>query len=153
MSYTLVVIDMQRSFYASRGKRVQLHCKREIQRAMDDGAAIIFVEYIGQGPTIPSLVKLTDDYRRTFFIRKENDDGSSEVLKVIKSHRLPSRKLKFVGVNTNCCVLDTLTGVSAKSKKSSLEVISKACNSSMRYYHNEGLNIMARMKRVTVNKE
>lgn len=153
MSYTLVVVDMQASFRAANGKRVRAHCKREIERAMDNGAAIIFVEYVGQGYTIPSLVKMTDEYRRTFFIRKTNDDGSKEVVQVIKSHRLPSRKLKFVGVNTNCCVFETVAGVSSRLRKSSLEVISKACNSSMRYYHTEGLNNLALVKRVKVNKK
>jgi nicotinamidase-related amidase len=150
MSYTLVVVDMQDTFPASRNRRVRANCKREIMLAMERGADIIFVEYIGQGPTIPSLVRLTDSYHRVFFTRKSTDDGSKEVTKTIKDNRLKSKRIKIVGVNTNCCVLETVSGLSSRMKKSSLEVMAKACNSSSRYYHLDGLGDMFKMPRVSI---
>src|SRR6185436_16930036 len=104
MSYTLVIVDMQATFGAANSRRVRENCKREILQAMESNSPIIFVEYIGQGPTIPSLVRLTDDYDRVFITRKGDDNGSREVRKTIKDNKLPARRVRVCGVNTDCCV-------------------------------------------------
>ncbi|SRR5579885_1444967 len=148
--YTLVVVDMQSSFEAANSRRVRENCKREIERAMEAGAAIIFVEYIGQGPTIPSLVKLTDDYDRVFITRKNDDDGSREVRKVIQDNRLPAKRIRVCGVNTDCCVFETVSGLTCKLKSVTLEVVADACNSD--YQHLTGLNDMAKMSGVTIRR-
>lgn len=127
--YTLVVVDMQSTFEAANNKRVRNNCKREILQAIESNASIIFVEYIGEGPTIPSLVRLTDDYDRVFIVRKSTDDGSREVRKVIKDNKLPNRQIKVCGVNTDCCVADTVWGLAHKIKSAKIEVIPEACNS------------------------
>src|SRR5574339_388350 len=145
--YTLVVVDMQSSFEAANSRRVRENCKREIKRAMDNGAAIIFVEYVGQGPTIPSLVKPTDDYPRTFITRKDDDDGSREVAKVIRDNNLPGKRIKVCGVNTDCCVLETVSGLVNRLRSANFEVMADACNSD--YNHLTGLNDMANMSGVS----
>lgn len=127
--YTLVIVDMQATFGAANSKRVRANCKQEIVKAMESGAAIIFVEYIGQGPTIPSLVKLTDDYDRVFITRKSRDDGSQEVRSVIYNNKLPSHRIKVCGVNTDCCVLKTVYGLEDLMNPSKMKVIASACNS------------------------
>lgn len=147
--YTLVVVDMQSSFEAANSRRVRENCKREIERAMEARAAIIFVEYVGQGPTIPSLVKLTDDYERVFITRKNDDDGSREVRKVIQDNNLPAKRLKVCGVNTDCCVLETVSGL-CNRMKAAMEVIADACNSD--FQHLTGLNDMAKMSGVTIRR-
>jgi hypothetical protein len=150
MSYTLVVVDMQATFKAANNKRVRENCKQEIIKAMDSKAPIIFVEYIGQGPTIPSLVKLTDDYDRVFIIRKNDDDGSREVRKTIKNNKLPSRKIKVAGVNTDCCVLETVCGLNNSMKQTKIEINNKSCNSFSRYDHKNGLDFMGKLNNVTI---
>ena len=146
--YTLVVVDMQASFKATRKEYVRENCKREIIRAMDYGAAIIFVEYVGSGPTIPSLVKLTDDYERTFVTRKNSNDGSREVTNTIRNRKLASKRVKVCGVNTDYCVLETVSGLTRKLRDASLEVIADACNSS--FNHLAGLHNISKMSNVSI---
>lgn len=148
--YTLVVVDMQASFEAANNRRVRENCKRELERAMESGAAILFVEYVGQGPTIPSLVKLTDDYERTFIVRKNDDDGSREVAKVIRDNKLPAKRIKVCGVNTDCCVFETVCGLTNRLSTANLEVIGDACNSD--FNHLGGLNDLVKMPNVSVNR-
>jgi nicotinamidase-related amidase len=148
--YTLVVVDMQSSFEAANSKRVRENVKREIQRAMDNKAAIVFVEYVGQGPTIPSLVKPTDDYDRVFIVRKNDDDGSKEVSKVIRDNNLPGKRVKVCGVNTDCCVLETVNGLCSRLRSASFEVVGDACNSD--FNHLTGLNDMANMSNVSIRR-
>lgn len=151
MSYTLVVVDMQATFEAANNARVRNKVKQELSKAMERGAAIIFVEYIGQGPTIPSLVKMTDDYNRVYITRKDDDDGSREVKKVIKDNRLPSRDVRVCGVNTDCCVMETVFGISEKIKSVKIKVIAEACNSD--YNHKGGLQEMKRVSRIVYPKK
>lgn len=150
MPYTLCVIDMQATFEAANNKRVRENCKREILQAMESNAPIIFVEYIGQGPTIPSLVKLTDDYDRVFITRKGDDNGSREVRKTIKDNKLPSRRIKVVGVNTDCCVLKTVYGLNRLMKQTKIEINPKACNSFSPSCHKNGLDYMSKLTNVAI---
>lgn len=140
MSYTLVVVDMQTYFSAANDKSVLQNCKNEVAKAMDKGAAIIFVEFIGCGRTIPGLVKLTKYYDRVFIVRKDDDDGSREVRKVIKDNKLPANKIKVCGVNTDCCVLETVLGLNTLMKPSKMKVLAYACNSE--YDHTYGLHLL-----------
>ena len=141
---------MQATFGAANSRRVRENCKREILQAMESNASIIFVEYIGQGPTIPSLVKLTDDYDRVFITRKGDDNGSREVRKTIKDNKLPSRRIKVVGVNTDCCVLETVFGLNSSMRKTKIEINPKACNSFNSACHKSGLDYMATLSNVDI---
>lgn len=153
MPYTLVIVDMQASFSAANNKRVRDNCKHEIIKATDKGGAIIFVEFIGCGRTIPGLVKLTDDYNRAFIVRKDDEDGSREVHKVIKDNKLPSRRIKVCGVNTDQCVLATVCGLNSLMKQTNIEVITKACNSYSNHDHESGLKYMEKLPKVILNKK
>jgi hypothetical protein len=146
MSYTLVVVDMQAKFSAANDIRVLIEVEKEILKAMDSKSSIIFVEYRFNGPTIPSLVQLTDHYNRVFIVRKSNDDGSREVNKVIRDNRLPSRNIRICGVNTDYCVKSTVFGLSKKIKSAKLEVIAKACNSNGD--HTYGLDRMKEVSKI-----
>jgi nicotinamidase-related amidase len=153
MSYTLVIVDMQATFNAANSRRVRENCKQEILQAMESNASIIFVEYIGQGPTIPSLVKLTDDYDRVFITRKGDDNGSREVRKTIKNNRLPSRRVRVCGVNTDCCVLETVCGLNRSMKKTTIEISPKACNSFSNFDHKNGLDFMRKLSNVVIKRK
>jgi nicotinamidase-related amidase len=147
--YTLVVIDMQATFIAANNRRVRNNCKREILNAMLCGASIIFVEYVCQGPTIPGLLKLTDSYRKTFIVRKSQTDGSQEVLKTIKDHRLPKDHIKVCGVYTGCCVVETVAQLRTMLfRKFKLKVIGDACGSYSRSNHLFYLKKMSAMRNV-----
>ena len=153
MPYTLCVIDMQATFEAANNKRVRENCKEEIIQAIESNCPIIFVEYIGQGPTIPSLVKLTDDYDRVFITRKSEDNGSREVHRTIKDNKLPARRIRVCGVNTDCCVLETVCGLNRSMKKTTIEISPKACNSFSNYEHKNGLDFMCKLSNVIIKRK
>ena len=146
MAYTLVVVDMQYRFRASRNKRVRDNCIREVKLAMKRQSDIILLEYIGFGKTLPSIKNAISSYPKAIVVRKGDDDGSKEVAKAIKSYKL-SRKLRVVGVNTDCCVYQTTSSLSLKHHFS-IDVITKACNSACLGDHRHGLVCLKKLPRV-----
>jgi len=146
--YTLVLVDMQPYFSAANSRRVRDNCKREIEKAMERRAAIIFVEFNNCGPTVKSLIKMTDDYDRRFFAYKDMDDGSAEVAEVIHNNKLANKKLKVCGVNTDCCVRSTVQGLSSRLPKADIQVIGNACNTVGNHLY--GLNAMKNLPNVKV---
>lgn len=149
--YSLVIVDMQHGFVASRKKPVIRACEAAIAKAIQDEAAIIFVEFLGYGASRKTLRELTDNYYKTFVVRKGTDDGSREVSKVIKDNKLPSKIVKVCGVNTDFCVKATVRGLTSKMPRSTLEVLAKACNSNGS--HSSGLAAMATLNKVIINEE
>lgn len=135
MSYSLIIIDMQPHFSASNDFNVIDACKAEIKKAIDARASIIFVEYMGAGATNPSLVSLTDLYKKTFLVRKDDDSGATEVTRVIKQNNLAHKNIVVCGVNTDACVLETVAGLTIRFKKSKFKIISEACNSEDDHEH------------------
>lgn len=126
-------------------------CKRELIKAINDDAQIIFLEFCKHGPTIQELTSLLKEYKYTkyTFVSKEHDDGSKDLLNVILKNNLPP-SIKVCGVNTDCCVYDTVSGYlhamtnyKKKSKDSNefnVKVIIDACASS--WYHEKGVKYM-----------
>lgn len=96
------------------------------------------------------MVKLTDDYDRVFITRKGDDNGSHEVRKTIKDNKLPSRRVRVCGVNTDCCVLETVCGLNRSMKQTKIEIIPKACNSFDRHCHKSGLDFMGKLANVAI---
>lgn len=139
MSYTLCVIDMQDFFSASKGKRVRKSCIREIKKAMDSNATILFVEYKNYGPTIPLLTKLTKGYRRKFVVLKLHDGGGDEVVNFLTKQHLPKRNIRVCGVNTDACVEATVVGMNENLESSKIEVVADACDSNWKAGHRNGL--------------
>lgn len=146
MSYTLVVVDMQDTFSAANDARVRLNCSKEITKAMSAKAAIIFVEYSGQGPTLPGLTNLTIGYDLVFTTIKSGNDGSREVESVINDNDLPNDNIKVIGVNTDYCVLETVFGLSENMDPAKLQVIANACWSD--YDHHHGLERMSEVSTI-----
>lgn len=151
MSYTLVVVDMQYRFRASRDKRVKDNCIREVKLAIKRKASIIILEYIGFGHTLPSIKKLISSYPRALVVRKLDDDGSREVMGAIKSYKL-SNKLRMVGVNTDCCVYATTASLARKNHLS-IDVIANACNSHYIGDHLQGLHDLKRLPGVKIKRK
>ena len=133
---------MQREFAASKNKRVIANCCAEISKAIDDRAYIIFVEFVSHGMTNKSLVKLTDSYSKTFFLRKTKNDGSKEILNLLRGFKIKPRLVKVCGVNTSYCVRDTVSGLSDRLKvyapRTKIQVLSRSCNC----YDNHRIGLM-----------
>jgi nicotinamidase-related amidase len=140
MNYSLILIDMQKYFAAANNRRVQLGCRQAIYQAIADNAPIILVEYKGYGGTIRSLTDVISrlKYRRKFVVRKYDNDGADEIFDAIEKNKLPCKKLRLGGINTDCCVLETVFGLVNRYKlKNNIEVIANACGSE--HSHADGL--------------
>lgn len=124
--YTLVIIDMQEGFYVKSRMPVTSACALEIKKAIKNDARILFVEYEGFGPTLKKLKALTKGYPKTSVIKKENDDGSYELMCAINKRKYP-KTVKITGINTSYCVHDTVSGLVAGAPLYKIEVIAKAC--------------------------
>lgn len=152
MSYTILIVDMQSSFDAANGSRVQQSCKREILKAMRDNATIVFVEFDGNGPTLPMLTDLVKKakYKKTHYVIKYDDDGGTEVADYLRKKHLTRANMRVCGVNTNYCVLATVRGIKQHLNNSSLTIIADACASSTSYGHKHGLDTMHQLNNVKV---
>jgi nicotinamidase-related amidase len=137
MSYALVVVDMQYSFENSMNATLENNCIREILKAVKDNAPIIFLEYDGMDDTLESLTECVKNYKNYYIEVKYDDDGSEEVEQIVLNNKLPKRKFKVCGVNTDCCVADTVFGLTEKFPTAKVEVIEDACNSS--WSHENGI--------------
>lgn len=146
--YSLVVVDMQAKFHAALDKKVQEHCKKAIRRAIKSRAAIIFVEYVDHGPTLPCLTNLTKNYHRVFHTSKDDWDGSRHTLKVAENHSLPLFKIKVCGVYTDCCVHATVRGLSQKKPFSKIEILKEACGATNATAQDTGIKRMLELKNV-----
>lgn len=129
--YTLCVVDMQNEFKVQPYTRVADNSAREINKAVQDNANVIFVEYRGCGPTIEQLIKITRDiaYPRTYRVEKPGDDGSRPIIGEMRKHGLPDHHIKVVGVNTDCCVYRTVYGLKCDLPFATIEVVGDACDS------------------------
>lgn len=104
---TLVIIDMQKQFYAANKKLIIKACQREIKRAIKNKEPIIFVEYKFHGRTMRELKDLVKDYKHKHTTIKESNSGAYQIHNAIQKHNL-HKNLRICGVNTDACVLDTV---------------------------------------------
>lgn len=127
MPSTLVVIDMQDDFEAANQPDCVVGVTKEILLAKQRRDNIVFVEYIGCSPTHNGLLDLLKNYSNKARIKKSEDDGSREIIKVLKRRNFRSKKLRICGVNADCCVWDTVFGLLKRLKGTQIEVVKDAC--------------------------
>lgn len=135
--YTLIVVDMQETFWASTRDRVRKNCLREVTQAVKDDAHIIFLEYAYSGPTLGELTAAL--HNKCVFKEKSGDDGSAEVEQEVVLNKLP-KHCKVCGVNTDCCVYATVRGLTSRFPMANIDVITDACDSD--WNHLNGLGKM-----------
>jgi nicotinamidase-related amidase len=126
---TLVVIDMQPSFTSAKDPDVVASVAREIIEAKSNQASIIFLEYVCCFPTLKGLLNLARGYKNKYRLTKEEDDGSLEILKHVKRHRnrINTKEFRVCGVNTDYCVLETVSGMLNKLPDSKIKLVKDAC--------------------------
>jgi nicotinamidase-related amidase len=144
--YTLVVVDMQKTFASSRKLSVIRNCKSLLKQAMEDKAGIVFLEYMDYGQTHSELLALTKAYKKAYQINKFEDDGSAETATMVRKHRLPKRLFRVCGVNTTYCVTATVRGLTKRLPDAKIEVIGKACNSIDPTNHSMGLDYLRKLR-------
>ena len=126
--YTLICIDMQPGFVAAKDPVTINACAKEISFAIENKNPIIIVEYKYNGPTWPRLTNLVRDYPFVSFIKKNDDDGSEDIMNFFYRCKIQPERIRIVGVNTDACVLATLYSLYTASCFR-LEIVRKACNS------------------------
>jgi len=126
---TLVIVDMQPVFQASRDPNTIIAVTHEIFMARQNNHAIIIVEYARSGKTHAGFNELLKGYPHKARVSKHDDDGSKEIVRALCRRNFPMNTLRVCGVNTDCCVYETVTGLIKKLSKTKIEVVKKACNS------------------------
>jgi len=103
---------MQDSFTAAKYKSVQYGCISEIEQAIKRNAPIVFVEYRYSGKTVESLKQLVAavKYENVHTVTKTTNNGALAINKLLQRKKLPKNHLRVCGVNTDCCVLETIEG-------------------------------------------
>jgi len=145
----LLVVDMQPRFSSSRPSWLIRNVSREIHSAMKKSWGIVFLEYTrrcGRGGvflterTHGKLLLLVEGYEHAMTVHKESDDGSREVLHAIDGwygddgREHSGGGIRVVGVNTGCCVADTVNGLTKIMPYTEIVVVGNACN---HVYENE----------------
>jgi nicotinamidase-related amidase len=106
---SLVIVDVQWKFVASRHPLLLDGVLREIRRAKAQNYPIINLVFKGYGPTIEVVQRALDRTDHVNYV-KYMDDGSNCVHNYLMSHNLKG-KIRFAGVNTCGCVLATAQGL------------------------------------------
>jgi nicotinamidase-related amidase len=134
--YTLVVVDMQPGFNAANRERVRQNVRREIKKAVQEGADIVFLEYVSHGRTFPELLVPVEkiQYKRFKVSPKMSDDGSKEVQQVVANNDFMFGRFRVVGINTDYCVMATTLGIRTRFPNSYIEVVADACDSDCDHY-------------------
>lgn len=130
MPYTLVVIDMQQQFEAACWPKTIAGVTKEITRAIEHHASIVFLEYGFYNGTHQELLDLVKGYTPKSRVSKKFDDGSRELIKTLKRRKFP-RNLRVCGVNTSCCVHATVDGLFDKDPDLKIELVKRACGCSI----------------------
>lgn len=125
---TLVIVDMQRDFPASRDKRVIAGVVNQIKLAKKYGWPIVILEYNNTSfETHPVILSRLDDYRNRYIIMfKYRDGGGKQVLNACMRNGFPDKFFRVCGVNTSFCVYSTVEDLVKDNKK--VEIVTKACN-------------------------
>jgi len=129
-NYSLVVIDMQPTAFPAAYDVID-GCSKAIKKTIKSNNPVIYIEYSysnfkSEWPTTPRLTNITDNYNKTFYLKKNEQDGSKQITSLIKKNKLPNDKVLVCGVKTTACVLSTVKGLNNILKNSSLFILDGA---------------------------
>jgi len=125
---TLVCIDMQTRFYAS--DEVLGPCLEEVDTATGSGNPVILVTFHGPQDLHPQLLPYLR-YEKVYLVDKEDVSGGLEVDQIVRNFDLPT-SLRVCGIETNCCVKETILELLDFQGYHSIEVAAHACANSGR---------------------
>jgi len=141
---TLVVVDMQPMFAASRPGWLIGNVSEEIRAAWGAGHAVVFLEYAidhkGRPAGVPvrstthrCLIDLVSDYDGAIVAHKASQDGSEQVEAVLSSMGCEAGRpyddsIRIVGVETGVCVARTANGLGSRMPDTDIVVVAHACN-------------------------
>jgi len=147
-SYTFIVIDMQDYFSTSFNSKNIEACKQELRDAVICAAPIVLVEFIGCGRTASSIYDVVDSYRKLHIVRKNTNSGGDKISKYLINNNLPTNQIRLCGVNTDYCVLESVSKLTKLLEKPKIDIVAAACNSS--YNHAYGMDRLQKMRHVNI---
>jgi nicotinamidase-related amidase len=158
--YSLIIVDMQESFFAKDSLEITKNIQREILSAINNQASIVFLEFSNSGATLACLSELpTHHGYRSYTIEKDKNDGANDVAALALGKDLPIHLFKIAGINTDYCVADTVAGLAALFPESTIEVIDNCCASLWsngypnKYDHYDGIQMMRKFKNVVITTQ
>jgi hypothetical protein len=127
---SLIVSDVQRCFGSCTEALLQA-VERQVKLAIQRHWWIIVLEYdsCNRGRTHERILKLLEGYDRwTWWDKGRVNGGGPQVEMSCFDFRFASNVFRVVGVNTDECNIDTITGVLRRFPRSLIRVIREACN-------------------------
>lgn len=129
---TLVIVDMQYRFPASRKSWVLSAVERLIFHAVDKGWGVVVLEYGPDGSedhvaTYNKLMVHLSGHARMRVKRKRNDNGAPQILEACSEGGFDSKHFVVCGVNIGACVGATVRGLSISLPDSGIYVVKEAC--------------------------
>jgi len=136
--YTLVVVDMQPDFAASRHPLTLNAVEREVRAARRRGCPVVVLQIpyfsprdeVGYRPTHERIMRHLASYRRKQVVEKLQSDGSYQVIVTCARNGFTLERFRVCGVNTDICVLKSVQGLSETLPACRITVVADACNSS-----------------------
>jgi len=128
---------MQPEFVASRDPDTIENVKKLVVKANETSSPIIVVEYKARSgffgdpkvyKTEASIMRLVEENPNYIIVTKNRDDGSQYIINGAQNDNIDLTNCVVCGVNTGCCVSDTVTGLSDMLPNSSIEIVASACN-------------------------
>ena len=110
----LLVIDMQDQFLDGQFRALSRRIVNLIKVCKSRNDDILFLEYGNRytnkpsKPTIKMLLNAVKGYEKFSSATKYDDCGAKEVMEVVKNYKLEDEEIIVCGVNTSCCVRDTV---------------------------------------------
>lgn len=126
-----VIVDMQPGFEAANDAITIWFIEQEIIRAKNENRPIVAVEFDPheKGHTHPRLLALLEGYARAVVIDKWDDDGSARIVEACDRLGVPKSKFRAMGVNSDGCLLKTVTGLTGILPGCRITVVQDASNS------------------------
>ena len=125
--YTLVIVDMQPSFKASRA--VVSAVEDEVRRAVSAKASVVVLQYRNRGRTHRQIMDLLEETGVRYSVAwKDRDDGSDHVERICLDKGYERSVFRLCGVNTHACVKLTAVGLTRRYARVRIEIATAACN-------------------------
>lgn len=122
--YVLCIIDMQPVGFNNSNLIIE-NVLQLVREAVVDKAFIVIAQFKRCGETHINIINEIQKYPYKKYVWHNKNDKSKPIQEVLKN--IFVRQMKVCGVNTECCVIETVHGLTKKFHIP-IKVIEKACN-------------------------
>lgn len=140
--YVLCIIDMQYKFKAAHDEPTIQANLDKIKQAITDQAYIIIVQFRANGKTLKPLRDAVQGYPWKKYCYACKSDKSGAITSVIFNENICVQVMYVTGVNTEACVLTTVSALSHRHPEKCIYVHQDACNSTDEWWHKWGFQQM-----------